>query len=281
MVRLYEDESHLLFLYLPIPRLIMQFQLDEIKMIKRGHGGEFSLHSGERTPRKVMGELSNEVITGVACGLYHIIAITSTGLMYTLGDTSPFPIFFGIPRLVRDPKNVISVDAHSYHSACLTDTGEVYTWVGLQQNYHRYDNFFGMLGHGDSILSEVLQPKLVEALVDVKAISVACGMVHTAVSTEDGKVYTFGWGKEGQLGHGHEEDRSSPTLVLALEGKHITQIECGDFHTTALTSSGFVFTWGCGEIGYEGQMQQGKRFSVPHLVMELREHNVVQIATGH
>jgi RCC1 and BTB domain-containing protein len=59
-------------------------------------------------------------------------------------------------------------------------------------------------------------------------------------------MYTFGYGKDGQLGHGDKENKTSPVLVQALEGKHITQVQCDGRHTMALTSSGYMFTWGYG-----------------------------------
>ena len=58
-------------------------------------------------------------------------------------------------------------------------------------------------------------------------------------------------GSFGQLGHGDKEKRTSPpALVQALEGKHITQVQCGELYryTVALPSSGYVLTWG-GEGG--------------------------------
>jgi hypothetical protein len=81
----------------------------------------------------------------------------------------------------------------------------------------------------------------------------------------------------GQLGHGDKENQFSPVLVQALVvGKHITQLHCCPNNTMALTSSGYVFTW-----GYEGHYGsvKPKCLSVPCLVEGLREHNVVQITS--
>jgi hypothetical protein len=51
----------------------------------------------------------------------------------------------------------------------------------------------------------------------------------------------------------------------------------------ALTSSGYVFTWGNAEDGRLGHGKTGlkKCFSLPCLVEGLREHNVVQITGGY
>ena len=68
--------------------------------------------------------------------------------------------------------------------------------------------------------------------------------------------YTYGDGDEGQLGHGDKTNRASLSLVKALEGKNITKVQCGsgcNSNNMALTSSGYVFTWGdtlCSQLGH-------------------------------
>jgi RCC1 and BTB domain-containing protein len=94
-------------------------------------------------------------------------------------------------------------------------------------------------------------------------------------------MYTFGQGIYGQLGHGDKENKSSPVLVQALVGKRITQVQCGWHHTMALTSSGYVLTWGSSEYGALGHGHANVNcFSFPCLVEGLRQHNVVQISGG-
>ena len=133
---------------------------------------------------------------------------------------------------------------HIYCTAYVTRSGEVFNWG---------NGDYGRLGHGDE--TNQYTPKRAEALVGVKVTMVSCRGHHTAVCTEDGHVYTFGQGKYGQLGHGGKENRTSPALVQALQGKRITQVQCGRFHTMAWTSSGYVFTWGMkaenGRLGHD------------------------------
>ena len=155
-----------------------------------------------------------------------------------------------------------------FSTACVTKAGEVFTWgVGSH----------GKLGHGDETSQQ--HPKRIEALDGVKIKHVSCGRRHTALCTEDGEVYTFGEGQYGRLGHGDNEMKNSPALVHALEGKHITQVQCGQHHTMALTSSGYVFTWGCGGNGRLGNSSLLRNcFFLPCLVEDLRELKVIQIA---
>jgi alpha-tubulin suppressor-like RCC1 family protein len=72
----------------------------------------------------------------------------------------------------------------------------------------------GRLGHGDETNQQT--PKRVEALIGEKAKAVSCGRYHNVLCTEDGKMYTFGWGTNGELGHGDKENKASPALVHAL-----------------------------------------------------------------
>jgi alpha-tubulin suppressor-like RCC1 family protein len=76
-------------------------------------------------------------------------------------------------------------------------------------------------------------------------------MVHIAICTEDGHVYSVGKGKWhwqlGQLvlGNGDNEQKTAPAAwvqVQALKGKHITQVQCGRGYTLALTSSGYAMS---------------------------------------
>lgn len=60
-----------------------------------------------------------------------------------------------------------------------------------------------------------------------------------------------------------------PRLVKGLMGKEILQIDCGDFHSVALSSEGKVYTWGGGGTAYnKGQCGHGHNEDIenPQLV---------------
>ena len=65
-------------------------------------------------------------------------------------------------------------------------------------------------------------------------VQVVVGEAHGAVLTNDGDVFTFGNGRQGQLGHGCVEDAPDPLKVLAL--RHVTQLSSGDMHMIARTA---------------------------------------------
>jgi alpha-tubulin suppressor-like RCC1 family protein len=75
---------------------------------------------------------------------------------------------------------------------------------------------------------------------------VAVGFLFTVAATEDGAVYSFGFG-DGRLGHGEGSTHGSvllPKRTEALDGLHVVTVAAGDFHTLALTRCGRVYSWG-------------------------------------
>lgn len=129
-------------------------------------------------------------------------------------------------------KRVVQISACGFHSAAITDTHELYTWG---------EGKFGRLGHNSERNAHT--PQQVESMINKRPKQVACGGFHTCVVTEDGKLYSFGGGEHGQLGHGDRVNKLKPTFVQALETQMVSHITCGWSHSVALTSEGHVYTW--------------------------------------
>ena len=137
-----------------------------------------------------------------------------------------------IPNLVKSNKNFISIIWGYHHSAGITIEGELFTWgKGL----------FGQLGHANN--QSISNPQLVSELSKVKVVQVACGWQHTIALTNDGQVFSWGYGEDGQLGHGNTDDLFKPKLISKLKSRRITQIACGHSHSGAI-GNGDLFMWG-------------------------------------
>ena len=84
---------------------------------------------------------------------------------------------------------------------------------------------------------------------------VACGGAFSAVVTSAGRVYTWGMGKEGQLGYkltavsGVAEE---PRQVDGLGSVQIMAIACGREHTLVLSFAGEMYSWGSNKYGQLG-----------------------------
>ncbi|GKY95712.1 hypothetical protein MPSEU_000532000 [Mayamaea pseudoterrestris] len=238
---------------------------------KLGHGNE----SGSSVPKRVEG-LGGHTVSQIACGSRHTVIVTSTGATYSWGDNENGVAGHGyteghqcIPKLVDHlaGKKIVRISACGFHSACLSDADELFTWG---------EGKFGRLGHGTE--SNCHGPRLVESLVGKKPRQIACGGFHSAVVTEDGQLFSFGGGEHGQLGHNDRMNKLRPTLVIALEGVFISQIACGWSHSVALTAKGRLYTFGNSDHGKLG-LGSGRRVAVPQLVKILKDYRVVRIAS--
>ena len=81
----------------------------------------------------------------------------------------------------------------------------------------------------------------------------------------------------GQLGLGDSAERASPCVLPALPAPQA--VCCGDYHSILLSTSGEVFSWGCGE---HGQLGHGdlETCSAPRLVRSLAVLRIDAVACG-
>eukprot|EP00824_Muranothrix_gubernata_P000565 TRINITY_DN10685_c0_g1_i3.p1 TRINITY_DN10685_c0_g1~~TRINITY_DN10685_c0_g1_i3.p1 ORF type:complete len:477 (-),score=83.46 TRINITY_DN10685_c0_g1_i3:60-1490(-) len=237
-----------------------------------GHGAD---KSNIAVPKIVDAMLGRNVM-GIACRGSHTAGWTDDGELFTWGDGSNGRLGHGdsLTRSLPHPvwalhgKKVVSVALGDYHAIALANTGKVYSW-GM--------GFYGQLGHGDD--TDRYSAKMIEALSEVNVVEVACGLLFSAVLTDQGEVYTWGWGEEGQLGHDDTESLKSPKLVEGLRGMKMKHLGCGDFHMAAITEEGHVFTWGDGSFGQLGH-GTADQVNAPKQVEALKGKPVCSLACG-
>ncbi|XP_042145750.1 E3 ubiquitin-protein ligase HERC2 isoform X2 [Ixodes scapularis] len=214
----------------------------------------------------------------VNSGGKHCLALSAEGEVYSWGEGDDGKLGHGNksscerPRVIEllRGKEVVDVACGGAHSACITASGELYTW-----GKGRY----GRLGHGDS--DDQLRPKKVEALSGWRVRCVACGSgdAQTLCVTEDDCVWSWGDGDYGKLGRGGSDGCKVPLRVELLQGLGVVRVECGSQFSVALTASGSVYTWGKGDyhrLGH-GTDDHVRR---PKKVAALQGKKVVCIAVG-
>jgi len=135
-------------------------------------------------------------------------------------------------------KEVVGVSAGYRHTAVWTDADELFTFG---------EGGFGKLGHGGQQNESV--PRPVQVLAGKKVAGAATAYAHTAVWTDEGELYTFGWGRNGKQGHGGAQSEFVPRLVEALMGKKVVGVAAGSCHMSVWTEAGELFAFGRGGFG--------------------------------
>jgi len=85
-------------------------------------------------------------------------------------------------------------------------------------------------------------------------MAVACGHNCTFVVTQQGALFAFGKGSNGQLGLASKDDQAEPTLVASatLLDSPVCMVAAGEKHGFCLTTTGSLFSWGSGILGQLG-----------------------------
>ena len=88
----------------------------------------------------------------------------------------------------------------------------------------------------------------------IRVLRVAAGERHSLCTTAEGELYTFGYGEDGQLGHGPDRAmQMQPRIVAYVQHRlFITDVAAGARHSMALSRDGEVLTFGQGEGGRLG-----------------------------
>lgn len=135
--------------------------------------------------------------------------------------------------------------------------------------------------HAASVLSIQTQVCLVSTAICLLQTLDAGDRHHSAAVTLCGKLFTWGHGKSGRLGHGSEEVCMLPTLVEALANQKVVDVAAAETHTAAVTSEGELYTWGrdrFGQLGHGSAGSSGKL--APKRVEGLRKATVTGVAAG-
>ncbi|KAM7515922.1 hypothetical protein LguiA_005505 [Lonicera macranthoides] len=240
---------------------------------------------------KIVDSLIGVYVKSVSCSEYQTCALSFSGELYTWGDNCSGPDLAGLHRNTRqwlpsrfsgilDGLSVSNVACGEWHTAIVSTLGKLFT-LG--------DGTFGVLGHGN--LENVYQPKEVESLNGLCVKSVACGPWHTAAIVDimvdrfksndgpRGKLFTWGDGDKGKLGHANQERKLLPTCVAQVVDHDFVQVSCGRMLTVGLTNMGTVYTMGSAVHGQLGNpMATGKSIAV--VQGKLKHEFVKEISSG-
>ncbi|KAL3944021.1 MAG: hypothetical protein SGBAC_001889 [Bacillariaceae sp.] len=195
----------------------------------------------------------------IACGEDFSVALDEEGILYTAGSSE-----FG--QLANG------------------ETGEYF----VSANKLAYANAYGFADHTifhqsakDSSRNDQMK-KTTQITQEIRLQDVACGK-HFAIALEAPKengsstrVFSWGSGNYGCLGHGRQQDEYYPRVVESLPNGLVgTKIAAGSTCSLVLTSNGHVYYWGQHQSSKDAVMK-------PQLVEALanNQHDVKHIGSG-
>ncbi|XP_078172727.1 regulator of chromosome condensation (RCC1) family protein [Carex rostrata] len=215
-----------------------------------GYGGFGALghtvYHRELLPKRVDGSWNGK-ITHLATSGAHTAAVTDSGEVYTWGrDEGDGRLGLGsgggpgeagsmsVPSKVKAlPVPVSAVACGGFFTLALTPCGELWSW-GANSNFE--------LGRGNN--SSDWRPEPVSSLKDTRIVQVACGGYHSLALSEEGEVYAWGHGGQGQLGQPSIQNQRVPVVIKALSDDKIVFIACGGSSSAAVSDTGKLYMWG-------------------------------------
>lgn len=177
--------------------------------------------------------------------------------------TEPRPINLPIQSATT---KVLDIAGGRAHLLVLTDEG-VFT-LG--------NNAYGQCGRPIIENEDYASSRVVHYIKDVKGkkiTAVTAGQDHSILLTENGEVYTFGWGADGQTGLAHYQNEYRPGLVKGdLAGQRIVKVSSVCDCVLAVSEKGKVFGWGNTEYG---QLPITTDTHQVNIATELKINNIV------
>lgn len=184
-------------------------------------------------------------LTSAAVGSDHSLVISDAGQVYAwgqnplgalgVGDTKDRIIPASVPALGR----LISISAGGLHSLAVGIDGGILSWGG---------NLFGALAKDPGLVDMQTTPIAVAGPVNMQAV--AAGDLHSLSLDQGGRVWSWGYNGQGQLGNGNFSNTFVPAMVGGLP--LIKKIRAGQFNSFAITTEGTLWGWGHNAYGQMG-----------------------------
>ncbi|XP_054967592.2 E3 ISG15--protein ligase HERC5 isoform X7 [Pan paniscus] len=224
--------KHLRFESILQEKKIIQITCGDYHSLALSKGGELfawgqNLHGqlgvGRKFPStttpQIVEHLAGVPLAQISAGEAHSMALSMSGNIYSWGKNEFGQLGLGhteskdYPSLIEglDNQKVEFVACGGSHSALLTQDGLLFTFGAGKH---------GQLGHNST--QNELRPCLVAELVEYRVTQIACGRWHTLAYVSDlGKVFSFGSGKDGQLGNGGTRDQLMPLPVKVSSSEEL------------------------------------------------------------
>jgi alpha-tubulin suppressor-like RCC1 family protein len=119
-------------------------------------------------------------------------------------------------------------------------------------------------------------PALATSTTPLQFWQLSTGDLHSCAVTLNHRIYCWGWGPDGQLGTGKEDQTFAPTIPV-VGGLSFSQVSASFEYTCAVTTDDRAYCWG---FNYNAQLGDGTRSTRLSPVAVAGNHRFRQISTG-
>jgi hypothetical protein len=206
-----------------------------------GHGTE----QNQRCPRRIHSLREFDYnISDISAGAGHTVVCTKNGRTYTFGSGEMGELGHGIAEDELVPKLVSQIE--KFHITAVTAA----TWCTLVRSLdgRLFSWGYGYAAQLSGYEFDVPVPQLVRCPLKqrIRVAGMALGEDHIALFCTSRRLYTYGEGAWGKLGHGGSDNERYPRLVEAItEDILVAGVACTNCYTMMYTTNGCLYS--CGE----------------------------------
>ncbi|KAM3659752.1 LOW QUALITY PROTEIN: protein RCC2 [Ammospiza maritima maritima] len=221
--------------------------------------------------------LGSEAIVAAACGRNHTLALTESGSVFAFGENKLGQLGLGnqtdaVPsptQILYNGQPISKLGCGAEFSMVMDCKGNLYSFGCPEygQLGHNSDGKFiaraqrieydcELLPRRVALFVERTKDGQVLPVPNVVVRDVACGANHTLVLDSQKRVFSWGFGGYGRLGHAEQKDEMVPRLVKLFDfpGRGAAQIYAGYTCSFAVSETGGLFFWGATNTSRESTM---------------------------
>ena len=200
--------------------------------------------------------------TSASCGNDHTLLLGDDYTVYGFGtnvdgvlgtDDLNYKSYKLKPIPFPPSSKIISISCGTVHNLALASDGKVFSWGSAQGGQLGLDEKY--LTSLPSFASTVSVSKPTEIQLLPSMIRISAGEAHSIALNQNKRIYTWGFGSNGQLGLGFCEDSFEPgtgmarsrvltPLLLHTFAENVKDVQCGKTFTMFITENNELY--GCG-----------------------------------
>uniref|UniRef100_A0A9J2PF62 non-specific serine/threonine protein kinase n=1 Tax=Ascaris lumbricoides TaxID=6252 RepID=A0A9J2PF62_ASCLU len=170
----------------------------------------------------------------------HQVVVTAERTVYAWGDNRHGQLGLGDRKFRAEPALVESLTSKCVTKVAVGATFSLFCTDRGTALFCGNGKYSGDGGRDD----DVLKPILIDSLLRVDVIDIACGDEHAVVVADGGKVFVWGSGLNGRLGTGNANFVNIATQINIPTQQIVVNVRCGPDATALLTNSGSIIAMG-------------------------------------